>query len=119
MQSEAEKGLYTTSLGCSYVRTISMYYLNYLLKRYHLQTRGKCSFGAMGIKNILAYTGKSLSEALIFASTNPQYDDRLFSGAGTGGARGADQLTLFQPWGADSAHPLLVAPSMFFTFRHH
>ena len=24
-------------------------------------------------------TGKSLSEALIFASTNPQYDDRLFS----------------------------------------
>ena len=25
-------------------------------------------------------TGKSLSEALIFASTNPQYDDRLFIG---------------------------------------
>ena len=25
-----------------------------------------------------AGTGKSLSEALIFASTNPQYDDRLF-----------------------------------------
>jgi hypothetical protein len=24
------------------------------------------------------YTGKSLSEALIFASINPQYDDRLF-----------------------------------------
>ena len=24
------------------------------------------------------HTGKSLSEALIFASTNPQYDDRLF-----------------------------------------
>ena len=24
------------------------------------------------------YKGKSLSEALIFASTNPQYDDRLF-----------------------------------------
>ena len=23
-------------------------------------------------------TGKSLSEALIFASTNPQYDDRMF-----------------------------------------
>ena len=23
-------------------------------------------------------TGKSLSEALIFASTNPQYDNRLF-----------------------------------------
>ena len=23
-------------------------------------------------------TGKSLSEALIFASTNPQYDERLF-----------------------------------------
>ena len=26
----------------------------------------------------LASTGKSLSEALIFASTNPQYDNRLF-----------------------------------------
>ena len=26
----------------------------------------------------LCATGKSLSEALIFASTNPQYDDRLF-----------------------------------------
>ena len=24
-------------------------------------------------------TGKSLSKALIFASTNPQYDDRLFT----------------------------------------
>ena len=24
------------------------------------------------------FTGKSLSKALIFASTNPQYDDRLF-----------------------------------------
>ena len=28
-------------------------------------------------------------------------------------------LTLFQPWGADSAHPLLVAPPMFYTFQHH
>ena len=27
----------------------------------------------------LACKGKSLSEALIFASTNPQYDDRLFN----------------------------------------
>ena len=26
----------------------------------------------------IAITGKSLSEALIFASTNPQYDNRLF-----------------------------------------
>ena len=26
----------------------------------------------------LTNTGKSLSEALIFSSTNPQYDDRLF-----------------------------------------
>ena len=26
----------------------------------------------------MSSTGKSLSEALIFASTNPQYDDRLF-----------------------------------------
>ena len=27
---------------------------------------------------LLQFTGKSLSEALIFASTKPQYDDRLF-----------------------------------------
>ena len=27
---------------------------------------------------VVGNTGKSLSEALIFASTNPQYDDRLF-----------------------------------------
>ena len=26
----------------------------------------------------ISHTGKPLSEALIFASTNPQYDDRLF-----------------------------------------
>ena len=30
----------------------------------------------------------------------------------------ADQLTLLQPGGADSAHPLLLAPPIFFTFRH-
>ena len=29
------------------------------------------------LSNVIS-TGKSLSEALIFASTNPQYDDRLF-----------------------------------------
>ena len=28
--------------------------------------------------SFVCFTGKSLSEALIFASTNPQYDDRLF-----------------------------------------
>ena len=28
--------------------------------------------------NDIIVTGKSLSEALIFASTNPQFDDRLF-----------------------------------------
>ena len=26
----------------------------------------------------ISFTGKSMSEALIFASTNPQYDNRLF-----------------------------------------
>ena len=31
-------------------------------------------------KDLLPDTGKSLSEALIFASTNPQYDKRLFMG---------------------------------------
>jgi len=29
-------------------------------------------------KKVNIVTGKSLSEAVIFASTNPQYDDRLF-----------------------------------------
>ena len=33
----------------------------------------------MWVGNIISFvTGKSLSEALIFASTNPQSDDRLF-----------------------------------------
>ena len=31
-----------------------------------------------GIPNVLNSTGKHLSEALIFALTNPQNDDRLF-----------------------------------------
>ena len=31
----------------------------------------------------------------------------------------ADQLTLFQPGRADYPHLFLVAPPMFFTFRHH
>jgi hypothetical protein len=30
----------------------------------------------------------------------------------------ADQLNLFQPGGTDFAHPLLLAPPNFFTFRH-
>ena len=32
----------------------------------------------VGLDFRLKHTGKSLSEVLIFASTNPQYDDRLF-----------------------------------------
>ena len=35
-------------------------------------------FKAVTTHYIFLCTGKSLSEALIFASTNPQYDDRLF-----------------------------------------
>ena len=34
--------------------------------------------GNSDVLNIELCTGKSLSEALIFASTNPQYDDKLF-----------------------------------------
>ena len=30
------------------------------------------------VQNCRFFTGKSLSEVLIFASTNPQYDERLF-----------------------------------------
>ena len=38
-----------------------------------------CILAAIGkISDKLFVTGKSLSEALIFASTNPHYDDRLF-----------------------------------------
>ena len=45
--------------------------MSYLyLKKYYKKLR-VCYECAMS-------TGKSLSEALIFASTNPQYDDRLF-----------------------------------------
>ena len=33
--------------------------------------------GLMSQKKSICHTGKSLSEALIFASTNPQYDNRL------------------------------------------
>ena len=37
------------------------------------------SYGKPSLLNyIYSITGKSLSEALIFASTNPQYDNRLF-----------------------------------------
>ena len=60
---------------------------------------------------MLEHTGKSLSEALIFASTNPQYDDRLFivhrpvvPGCAGCAMALADQLTLFQPGGTDFAH---------------
>ena len=31
----------------------------------------------------------------------------------------SDQLTLFEPGRADYPHLLLLAPQMFFTFRHH
>ena len=46
------------------------------------------------------------------------------SDAAIGGTTGlpqylADQLTLFQPWGADSAHALLVAPPIIFTVLDH
>ena len=37
-----------------------------------------CSCFACYIRKKAAFTGKSLSEALIFASTNPQYDKKLF-----------------------------------------
>ena len=38
------------------------------------------------------YTGKSLSEALFFASTNPQYEDRLFIGLNTSSIHGENML---------------------------
>ena len=41
-------------------------------------TGGFCLFEEKIEKNASFHTGKSLSEALILASTNPQYDKRLF-----------------------------------------
>ncbi len=38
----------------------------------YMREKKKCAWG-------FDSTGKYLSEALIFASTNPQYDDRLFT----------------------------------------
>ena len=43
--------------------------------RYHRYSLMLCKYFA---KRQGFYIGKSLSEALIFASTNPQYDGRLF-----------------------------------------
>ena len=51
--------------------------------RYHLrffeQVGHETKYAEVGIHNFFTkYTGKSLSEALIFASINPKYDNRLF-----------------------------------------
>ena len=52
--------------------------LSRLLSFWRTQTT-KCLERTEGEINLtLFFTGKSLSEALIFASTNPQYDNRLF-----------------------------------------
>jgi hypothetical protein len=37
-----------------------------------------CTYSDHMILELATFTGKSLSEALIFASTNPQFDNRLF-----------------------------------------
>ena len=41
-------------------------------------TADTTSIAVSDSQNTYTFTGKSLSEALIFASTNPQYDHRLF-----------------------------------------
>ena len=38
----------------------------------------KTQWGEIFPEKNLSFTGKSLSEAVIFASTNPQYDKKLF-----------------------------------------
>jgi hypothetical protein len=55
--------------------------LNNLVIRHEISTRSQyilCTLSTGLIKKPSSCTGKSLSEALIFASTNSQYDDRLF-----------------------------------------
>ena len=49
-------------------------------------------------KMIASFTGKSLSVALIFASTNPQYDDRLFIELQVQHKPGKNIFTVLQKW---------------------
>ena len=44
----------------------------------HLWAGVRATYGASKGKLCYEVTGKSLSEAFILTSTNPQYDDRLF-----------------------------------------
>ena len=51
-----------------------------MLIKYLFWSQAVLPFDSQTLRKVdgLIDTGKSLSEALIFASTNPQYDDRLF-----------------------------------------
>ena len=58
-------------------QTFSFFYLS----GYHDGKRyicDQCSVEYASMSSLRKHTGKSLSEALIFASTNPQYENRLF-----------------------------------------
>ena len=65
-----------------------------------------------------AYVGMPIT--FLFVST---YDMQWCRNWGAGGPLApqylADQLTQFQPGRADYPHLSLLAPPMFFTFRHH
>ena len=52
-------------------------------------------------------------------STHPKDKQTVCSGATAPPPYFADQLTLFELGRADYPHLLLLAPPMFFTFRHH
>ena len=64
-------------LRFSYVNPTSIRYYN-STQNYHCFTYRKCFGFSLSFSIFMTVTGKSLSEALIFASTNPQYDDIMF-----------------------------------------
>ena len=61
--------------GFQFENSVTMYYIRAMVL---LQPSFLKQCAKLGLVKWEMGTGKSLSEALIFASTNPQYDNRLF-----------------------------------------
>ena len=82
--------------------------------RWHFEKPSKY----IALKEILREKNINLDRTIVMLST---FAPIVCSDAGTGGGGQyfADQLTLFEPGRADYPQLLLLAPPMFFTFRHH